>query len=50
MSDHTPYSSWNSRLIAEIWLQGILLRRPFRRNPDALIAFIEEFRANRRQN
>ena len=24
MSNHTPYSSWSSRLIAEIWLQGII--------------------------
>ena len=29
------------------WRTGIVLRKPFRRNPDALLAFAEAFKAKR---
>lgn len=32
------------------WRTGLVLRRPFRRNPDALLAFIEAFRAKKEQD
>jgi hypothetical protein len=30
------------------WRTGVVLRKPFRRNPDALAEFIEEFLAKRK--
>lgn len=32
------------------WRTGLVLRKPFRRNPDALLAYIEAFRAKREGN
>lgn len=32
------------------WKTRIVLKKPFRRNPDALIAFVKEFLAERGQN
>lgn len=31
------------------WRTGIVLKKPFRRNPDALLTFAEEFRAKKRE-
>lgn len=32
------------------WKTILVLKKPFRRNPDALLAFIEAFRAKKEQN
>lgn len=32
------------------WKTGLVLRKPFRRDPDALLAFVEEFRAKKEGN
>lgn len=32
------------------WKTGLVLRKPFRRDPDALLAFIEAFRAKKERD
>lgn len=56
--DAADYKSWTIADLDDLydetlikvrqgWRTGIVLRKPFRRNPDALLAFVEAFRAKR---
>lgn len=58
ISDAADYHSWTVGDVDDLcdetlikvrrgWKTGIVLRKPFRRNPGALLAFVEEFRAKR---
>lgn len=61
ISDAADYKSWTigdlddlyDEIITKVrqgWKTRIVLRKPFRRNPDALLAFIEAFRAKKEQD
>lgn len=61
VTDVVGYESWTigdlddlyDELITKVrrgWKTGLVLRKPFRRNPDALLAFIEAFRAKKEQD
>lgn len=61
ISDVADYRSWTiddldnlynetSIKVRRGWRTGIVLRKPFRRNPDALLAFVEAFRAKKEQD
>lgn len=61
ITDVAGYESWTiadlddlyDELIIKVrrgWKTGLVLRKPFRRNPDALLAFIEAFRAKKEQD
>lgn len=54
ISDVADYNSWTVGDVDDLydetlikvrrgWRTGIVLKRPFRRNPDALLAFVKEF-------
>lgn len=56
--DAADYKSWTIADLDDLydetlikvrqgWRTGIVLRKPFRRDPDALLAFVEAFRAKR---
>ena len=59
LSDVVGYESWTIADLNDMydealikvrrgWRTGVVLRKPFRRNPDALAEFIEEFLAKRK--
>ena len=59
ISDVADYKSWTigdmddlyDEIITKVrrgWKTMLVLRRPFRRNPDALLAFVEEFLTKRK--
>ena len=61
ITDAADYKSWTIGDLDDLcdetlikvrrgWRTGIVLRKPFRRNPDALLAFVEAFRAKRGQD
>ena len=59
--DVADYKSWTiddlddlyDELITKVrrgWKTGLVLKKPFRRNPDALLAFVKEYQAKKEQN
>lgn len=61
ISDVADYKSWTVADVDDLcdeiltkvrrgWKTRLVLRRPFRRNPDALLAFVKEFRAKKEQD
>ena len=61
IGDAADYKSWTIADLDDLydetlikvrrgWKTRIVLKKPFRRNPDALLAFVEAFRAKREGN
>lgn len=61
ISDAADYKSWTVGDVNDLcdetlikvrrgWRTGVVLRKPFRRNPNVLLAFVEAFRARKEQN
>lgn len=61
ISDAADYKSWTIGDVNDLcdetlikvrrgWRTGVVLRKPFRRNPNALLAFVAAFRAKKEQD
>ena len=61
ISDAADYKSWTVGDVNDLydktlikvrrdWRTGVVLKKPFRRNPNALLAFVEAFREKKEQD
>lgn len=61
LSDVADYQSWTIDDLGDLcdeifvefrrgWKTRIVLKKPFRRNPDVLLAFVKDFQAKKGQN